>query len=81
MSADLYFEWWTDEQGEPRVRHHCLDGEVDEYRVPSPWRVVSFSDGEGLEPSFNCAKCGRHVILGPADRIPAPREEGKQWHI
>jgi hypothetical protein len=72
MSTDhLFFRWWI-EDGVAWVEHECSEG-AESWRVPScTWAVT---DEGALTPSFDCVKCGRHVTLSPADRVPPPTPE------
>lgn len=66
----LYFVWAVSPEGDPWVQHECLGGRREVWRCPPPWRLVE----DRIEPSFHCTRCGRHVVLGPADRVPWPAE-------
>ncbi|HKZ20331.1 MAG TPA: hypothetical protein VJQ57_09490 [Acidimicrobiia bacterium] len=75
----FYFRWWTDDDDHPWVRHECLDGKVDEWRCPPPWKVVEHPSGDRLDPSFHCVRCGRHTFLYASERIagPVPAQEAE----
>ena len=67
MTVDFfYFRWALDEDNHPWVRHECLDGKIDTWRVPPPWRLMP---DDSIQPSFQCVLCDRHVVLTKVDLV------------
>lgn len=58
------YEWWTDDRGNPWVRHQCVDEQIA-WRLPPPWRL----DGDRITPSLDCQRCGLHTFIGPDEHV------------
>lgn len=69
MSIDhLFYRWSLDPEGNAWAWHQCGD-DCEAWRLPPPWHLT---DEGGVQPSFDCRRCGRHTILTSADRVDWP---------
>ena len=60
---------WFDEDGNLWCSHDCVDGK-EEFEMPPPWHV----EGDTVQPSLNCTRCGFHEFL----KIEQRRKEGEE---